>query len=88
MTEVRQVRYLKAAEIIGARNAKAPIFYSASGYGRKIPTNHMIQLADKRWRRVYLCQISNAGTAYVLERGEWLVVGSEAETAIESLEQR
>ena len=82
------VHYLEASQIKATRNGDAPRFYSASGYGRKIPTGRMVQLNDKRWRRVYVCQISNAGTAYILERGEWRVIGPEAEIAIEALEQR
>ena len=38
--------------------------YTASGYGRKIPTRYMVQVAGK-WRRVYCCQFSNAGTCYI-----------------------
>jgi hypothetical protein len=33
-------------------------------YGRKIPTDYAIRL-ESRWYRVYVCQISNAGTAYI-----------------------
>ncbi len=80
------VEYLKAAQITAARQSPAPRFYSASGYGRKIPTKHLVQLDDKRWRRVYVCQISNAGTAYVLLSNDWRVIGPEAEEAIEALE--
>jgi hypothetical protein len=36
----------------------------SSGYGRKIPTDWMIQLG-KRWHRVYVCCYSNSGTAYI-----------------------
>jgi hypothetical protein len=37
---------------------------SAMGYGRKIPTDWMIQLGT-RWHRVYVCCFSNSGTAYI-----------------------
>ena len=40
--------------------------YTASGYGRRIPTPHMVQIpGSPRWRRVYCCIYSNAGTCYV-----------------------
>jgi len=40
--------------------------YTASGYGRKIPTRHMVKLpGTNRWRRVYCCIFSNSGTCYV-----------------------
>lgn len=40
--------------------------FTPSGYGRRIPTSTMIQLpGSPRWRRVYVCIFSNAGTSYV-----------------------
>ena len=80
------VTYLEASQISAVKTTEEPRFYSASGYGRKIPTRHMVQLRDKRWRRVYVCQISNAGTAYVLLKDDWRVIGPEAESAIEALQ--
>jgi hypothetical protein len=45
--------------------------YPASGYGRKIPTRHWVRLTgDTRWRRVYVMQYGNAGSPYVVVRGE------------------
>ena len=38
------------------------------GYGRKIPTDYAIRLGS-RWYRVYVCQTSNAGTAYINVKG-------------------
>jgi hypothetical protein len=35
-----------------------------SGYGRRIPMRYIIRL-NNRWRRVYCCKYSNAGTCYV-----------------------
>ncbi len=37
-----------------------------SGYGRKIPTNYMLQTEDGRYRRVYCMCYGNSGTVYVL----------------------
>ena len=50
--------------------------YTASGYGRKIPTTQMVQLpGSKRWRRVYCCIYSNIGTCYVTSGGkDWIVI--------------
>lgn len=36
----------------------------SQGYGRKIPTDWMVQLGS-RWHRVYVCCFSNTGTAYI-----------------------
>jgi hypothetical protein len=41
----------------------------------------MVRLQDKRWRRVYVCQISNAGTAYVLVKGDWRVISDYSDVA-------
>lgn len=38
--------------------------YTATGYGRKIPTRYMVQHGGK-WRRVYCCIFSNSGTLYI-----------------------
>jgi hypothetical protein len=38
--------------------------YTASGYGRRIPSRYMVR-HNGRWRRVYVCQYGNAGTAYI-----------------------
>jgi hypothetical protein len=38
--------------------------YTASGYGSRIPTEHMVQHEGK-WRRVYCAIFSNVGTLYI-----------------------
>lgn len=48
----------------------AGLSYTASGYGLRIPTIYQVKWRGK-WRRVYLCQISNAGTAYIGKPGAW-----------------
>ena len=52
--------------------------YTASGYGKRIPTRYMIRLNGK-WRRVYCCVFSNSGTLYIgdffKETGEVITVG-------------
>lgn len=55
--------------------------YTATGYGKRIPTQHMVQLNGK-WRRVYCCQYSNAGTCYI---GNW-IVGRGAEITVGEIE--
>lgn len=41
---------------------------SASGYGAKVPTRHMVKI-NGRWRRVYVMQYANSGSAYVVLNG-------------------
>lgn len=51
----------------------------ASGYGRRIPTRAMLYFKG-RWRRVYVCQISNAGTGYIGKPGAWEAIVDYIET--------
>jgi len=50
--------------------------YTVTGYGRKIPTSTVVKLpGGARWRRVYCCMYSNAGTCYVeTKTGDWIVI--------------
>jgi hypothetical protein len=53
----------------------AGLSYTATGYGRKIPTTKMVRLpGNPRWRRVYCCIFSNSGTCYVTKGKDWIVV--------------
>ena len=38
--------------------------YTASGYGKRIPTRYMVRFNGK-WRRVYCVIYSNIGTCYI-----------------------
>ena len=53
---------------------KRGLMYTRSGYGRKIPTSHMVYWCNK-WRRVYCCIYSNSGTCYILQGKNWITVG-------------
>lgn len=70
-----QVVYLDVKTVIGKRETEAPANRSKTGYGPKIPTSWELQLTDKRWRRVYVAQYSNSGTAYIIVDGERHVIG-------------
>lgn len=55
--------------------------YTASGYGKRIPTEYMVKFNGK-WRRVYCCIYSNAGTLYIgnlPEFGERLYIRIDTE---------
>jgi len=56
----------------------APRSPSRTGYGGKIPTAHWVRYGP-RWRRVYVMIYSNAGTAYILDKGERLVLDTDTE---------
>ena len=49
------------------------LMYTATGYGRKIPTSKMVKYKG-RWRRVYCCIFSNSGTCYIINNGQELTV--------------
>jgi hypothetical protein len=57
---------------------KLGLTYTASGYGRRIPTRYMVQVNGK-WRRVYCCQISNAGTCYIGKLSPDAIIVSDIE---------
>jgi len=47
--------------------------YTQSGYGRKIPTAWIVQVGSRK-HRVYVCQYSNNGTAYICRGGKGLSI--------------
>ena len=49
---------------------------TASGYGSKLTTEHMVKIAGRRgvWRRVYAVCYSNAASFYVLLDGKRVFV--------------
>jgi len=52
---------------------KRGLLQTASGFGRKLRTEKKV-FYKNRWRRVYVCQISNAGTAYIIVNKEEVTV--------------
>lgn len=83
------VKHLGKDDIIAVKTTAVPPFHSATGYGRAIPTCRMVQLIDRRWRRVYVCCFSNASTAYIKTKtNRFTVIGPDAEERIEELEGR
>jgi len=53
---------------------KMGLSYTATGYGKKIPTRYMVRTIDQKWRRVYCCIFSNVGTTYVIHGKEKTIV--------------
>lgn len=52
---------------------KLGLSYTRTGYGNKIPTRYMIQI-DGRKYRIYTRCFSNAGTSYIIFKGEEVVI--------------
>lgn len=57
---------------------KAGLSYTATGYGEKIATRYMVWY-ENRWRRVYVRQFSNAGTLFIVVRGEKMIVNIQTD---------
>ena len=52
--------------------------WTASGYGARIPTEHMVQVAGK-WRRVYCRIYSNIGTLFIGRKYDGIIVQLDQE---------
>jgi hypothetical protein len=52
----------------------AGLSWTASGYGARIPTEHMVRIHGK-WRRVYCRIFSNNGTLFIGRKydGSWII---------------
>lgn len=64
--------YINYAEVDLVESA-APRFYSATGYGMKIPTAKKLK-HNGRLYRVYVAQFSNCGSAYIIKNGKRFLI--------------
>jgi hypothetical protein len=55
---------------------KENLMFTASGYGRKIPTEYMVKYLN-RWRRVYCSIFSNSDICYFIAQGQEITVDSD-----------
>jgi hypothetical protein len=63
-----ELSHIYAGDVTAAKVTDTPRHYSATGYGPKIPTSYMLQCWGV-WRRVYVVNYGNAGSAYVIRGG-------------------
>lgn len=84
MSAATTVRRTDFAHTTDVRITDAPRNPSATGYGPKIPTRYMLEY-DGRWRRVYMMQYGNAGSAYVIHKGADLFLDLDTEWFIEEI---
>lgn len=86
--------YIEQRDVVGValapmRHHDAGLSWTASGYGRKIPTRYMVAHADGRggyrWHRVYSIVMGNAGTAYIIVRGRMTILTPAVEHALEAI---
>lgn len=76
------MHYLEKGDVTDAKRVPADYGRGADGYGRRIATDYMVRVAcDRRWRRVFVCCISNAGTTYVEIAGTWHVIRDYSDVA-------
>lgn len=67
LTYVGERMFLASDDV---RVTDVPLSRNHSGYGSRIPTQYLVYFKMK-WRRVYVCQYANAGTAYIGRPGRW-----------------
>ena len=60
---------------------------TVSGYGGQIPTQYMIKYLG-RWRRVYMMQYANSGSAYVMVQHNHMFLDSDTEHRLENLKEQ
>ncbi len=69
------MNYLDMSTVEARQITEPPRNRSRSGYGSKIPTQYLLQIA-KRWHRVYVICWSNSGTAYIIKGGQNLYIAT------------
>lgn len=77
--------YTDTVHVSGIKATKVPMAgfggQDAFGYGPKIPTRYMVRYSG-RWRRVYVMQYANAGSAYIVVNGEDRFLDTDTEHAL------
>ena len=76
------IEYTNPDMVTGVKVTETPVSRSATGYGPKLPTRFMVQYGG-RWRRVYMAQYGNAGTAYIVHGGMDLVLDADTEYRVQ-----
>jgi hypothetical protein len=66
--------YIEDSDVSDVKSSQVPQ-RSSAGYGTRKPSQWMLKI-NSRWHRVYICQFSNAGTSYILIKGNWVLLGS------------
>ncbi|QIN94563.1 hypothetical protein PP460_gp013 [Streptomyces phage Muntaha] len=79
------VDHTNPAGISGMRITDTPTYgRTVSGYGGKIPTRYMVRYLGV-WRRVYMMQYGNAGSAYVIVKGRNVFLDTDTEYGLMGL---
>lgn len=73
------IQYLDPALVVDKKQTQFLPARSMTGYGSKLPSQWLLKLKGPkgtRWHRVYVIQYSNAGSAYIISKGQMLFLGS------------
>lgn len=76
------IEYTNPDMVTGVKVTETPVSRSVTGYGPKLPTRFMVHYAG-RWRRVYMAQYGNAGTAFIVHGGRDLVLDADTEYRVQ-----
>ena len=62
-----KIKYLDPSLVQDRKCTGATPMYGRNkdGYGVEIPSSHMLKVGN-RWRRIYITQFSNAGSAWII----------------------
>jgi hypothetical protein len=72
---MNDITYITEQQIQGVYKTNiVPRSNSATGYGKKIPTQYMLKI-DNRLHRVYCMIFSNSGSCYIVKGGKKLFTG-------------
>ncbi len=77
------VTYTEPRFVVDVRVTAVPTSPVTTAYGAKIPSRYMINYLG-RWRRVYVMQYANSGSAYVIVGGEDVFLDSDTEHLLEA----
>ena len=79
------VGYTNPALVLDVRSDDRDRPSSLTGYyGPKVPTRHWVRYLG-RWRRVYVMQFANSGSAYIVVNGDDVFLDSDTEHRLESV---
>lgn len=81
------MKYTDPAHVKEAKITEVPAHgQTISGYGSQLPTQYMIKYLG-RWRRVYMMQYANSGSAYVIVQHDSMFLDSDTEHRLEKLNE-
>lgn len=77
------MQYLEPRMVTGLKDdLVTPCNPYVTGYGSRVPTRHWVKI-NNVWRRVYVMQYGNSGSAYVMVNGEHRFLDTATEYAFQ-----